>query len=164
MKELNLKAKCMRDLIDDTPFTRDDIITLQAHTRSAHPPLALALGWSLGQTRTLGSAVPITFTLARAPQPATLQPVQDPSDGSRRELTKFSHVTNNLKAELTRTLSLSLTLTPHHVLGHHPRVGAVEEPRIVEHQVDVRPQLLQVGVPTGVGLAASGADGCSLRW
>merc|ERR1719329_853485 len=42
----------MRDLIDDTPFTRDDIITLQ-----------------------------------------------DPSDGSRRELTKFSHVTNNLKAE-----------------------------------------------------------------
>lgn len=52
VKELNLKAKCMRDLIDDTPFTRDDIITLQ-----------------------------------------------DPSDGSRRELTKFSHVTNNLKAE-----------------------------------------------------------------
>ena len=57
VKELNLKAKCMRDLIDDTPFTRDDIITLQAHTRSAHPPLALALGWSLGQTRTLASAV-----------------------------------------------------------------------------------------------------------
>ena len=51
VKELNLKAKCMRDLIDQTPFTRDDIVTLQ-----------------------------------------------DPSDGSARELTKFSHVTENLRA------------------------------------------------------------------
>ena len=59
VKELNLKAKCMRDLIDDTPFTRDDIITLQ-----------------------------------------------DPSDGSRRELTKFSHVTNNLKVRVRVRLRL----------------------------------------------------------
>ena len=36
VKELNLKAKCMRDLIDDTPFTREDIIVLQA--RLPPPP------------------------------------------------------------------------------------------------------------------------------
>ena len=37
VKELNLKAKCMRDLIDDTPFTRDDIITLQVRGRRIKP-------------------------------------------------------------------------------------------------------------------------------
>ena len=39
VKELNVKAKCMRDLIDDTPFTRDDIITLQARLQTRLPCL-----------------------------------------------------------------------------------------------------------------------------
>lgn len=38
VKELNLKAKSMRDLIDGTPFTKDDLITIQASPRSAPSP------------------------------------------------------------------------------------------------------------------------------
>jgi len=54
VKELNLKTRNLKDLIDNTPFTREDVVT-----------------------------------------------IQDPSDGSRRELERFSHVTEKLSAKAT---------------------------------------------------------------
>ena len=55
VRELNIKAKCMRDLLDDTPFARADVIT-----------------------------------------------IQDPSDGSAREIERFSHVKEDLSAAAVR--------------------------------------------------------------
>ena len=55
VKELNLKAGNLRDLIDDTPFKRDEVIT-----------------------------------------------IQDPTDGTRREIERFSHVCENLTAKTAK--------------------------------------------------------------
>ena len=55
VKELNLKAGSLVDLIDNSPFQRSDIIT-----------------------------------------------IQDPTDGSTRELTSFSHVKNNMSAKVEK--------------------------------------------------------------
>mmetsp|Transcript_22695 Transcript_22695/g.37513 ORF Transcript_22695/g.37513 Transcript_22695/m.37513 type:complete len:558 (+) Transcript_22695:118-1791(+) len=56
VKELNLKTGSLRDLIDDTPFARSDVIT-----------------------------------------------IQDPSDGSQREIERFAHVTQKLSAKADKT-------------------------------------------------------------
>jgi hypothetical protein len=74
VKELNLKAKCMRDLIDDTPFTRDDIITLQVRARLTQsqalaPTLKLALTLTLALT--LNLALALTRPLPRCRTRAT---------------------------------------------------------------------------------------------
>ena len=55
VKQMNLKTGHLRDLLDETPFTREDIIH-----------------------------------------------IQDPSDGGRREMERFSHVTENLQVDLKK--------------------------------------------------------------
>mmetsp|Transcript_46053 Transcript_46053/g.110419 ORF Transcript_46053/g.110419 Transcript_46053/m.110419 type:complete len:248 (+) Transcript_46053:100-843(+) len=59
-----------------------------------------------------------------------------------------------------RHLLLEEGAQPHLVLGH-PRVGPVEELGVVEHEVEVRPQLLQVCV---LEVLEPLADGAQVHW
>ena len=87
VKELNMKTKNMKDLLDSTPFTKADLITIQAagpHRSAARRRAA--------PCRFAPPCVVVLSCVPRAARP------QDPSDGSKRELASFSHVNEGLSA------------------------------------------------------------------